>query len=152
MIFEQVYAIQRMLTEMGEAACYFIAICWNVVVRAGKTIDFLEDFWACVAENWIHYDDHNQDDPDNCYIDDAGRVFSYLMGEPGEWECVKLGPDYVLKDGEYGCVRYERKTTKGTFSHFGGLLPDGTVYDPLGNSLTFAQGVRQSVRVFRKIA
>ena len=141
-------AVQRLLIEMGEAACYFIAIAWNATL-AGRVVSLVDDFFACVQAAWIHYNEANPDDPDNCYIEDAGAVFSYLMGEPGQWEYVHEGPDYELQPGEYGCARYERKKTGATLSHFIGFTSSAS-YDPMGLSLTVAQGTRVSTRIFRK--
>ncbi len=140
-------AVQRLLIEMGEAACYFIAMAWNAV-QAGRVVDLVADFFACVEQEWIHYDGNNPNDPNNCYVDNAGEVFGYLMGEPGQWECVHEGPGYILKEGEFGCARYERKKTGATLSHFIGYSNDES-YDPMGLSITVSQGTRVSTRVFR---
>ena len=141
-------AVQRLLIEMGEAACYFIAMAWNAV-QAGRGVDLVSDFFACVREDWIHYSESDPNDPKNCYINDAGAVFGYLMGEPGQWECVHEGPDYELQPGEFGCARYERVKTGAVLSHFIGFSASES-YDPMGLSLTVAQGKRVSTRIFRK--
>lgn len=149
-------AVQVLLAEMGEAACYFLGwVAW--AIRKGRVVSIVEDFYSCVLEKWIRYNYDNKNDPDNCYIDRPADVVGYLMGEPGKWTVTKEGPDYVPLPGEMAQARYEweEKTTYGTFlhGHFVAIDESGAVIDdPMGLSLTVAKGKRVSTRVARRIA
>jgi hypothetical protein len=146
-----IHAVQVLLAEMGEAACYYLVIVWAVLQHPMRIVAIVDDFYTCTLSGWILYNEDDRDDENNCYIARAAEVFGYLIGEMGQWECVKEGPDYVLQPGEYGVARYEWVTTKGTRGHFVGFTADTLVaYDPMGKSLTVERGTRVSTRIFRR--
>ena len=143
-------ALQVMLAEMGEAACYYLALCWFAVER-GRVISVAEDFAACVKTGWIRY---NWDDPkwaDNCFVSYPDAVLGYLLNEPGQWVVEKRPPEGPFPEGALLVGRYDWVTTRGTFSHFVPLKADLTpAWDSMGESNTVRNGTLQSVRVFTK--
>ena len=145
------YAIQRMLGELGEAGCYYLAECLMATLR-GKKVDVVAAFEYCVEKKWIYYNQGNSNDANNCFVNDGANVWAYLNGDPeNSWVLVKESAMYAPRPGDVILGRYELTTTKGTQSHFVGMTDRLTpIADPMGSSLTVQKGKLVSLRVLRR--
>lgn len=142
-------AVQRVLIEMGEAACY--ALGWAILAaEKGLPVSIVEDFLKWVERKWVYYNWDNPEDSKNCYVENPGAIVSYYFG--GIWVVTHEAADYIPKPGELAQARYERIKTGAVLGHFVPLKPDGAILrDPMGESATVKYGTRVSTRVARKI-
>ena len=139
-------AIQRLFSEIGESACYALSIIKHAETITKVTFNdgmVLNSLVSGITWGFIYYNWDNPADNDNFLVLDAGAFLSRLTGET--WTCIKTDASYIAQIGELVTAVWERRKASGTVRHFAN--PD---YDPLGNSLTIAQGTIVGYRVFRK--
>jgi len=137
--------IQTFLDSAGDAACYALTIIKIAEREIGGHIDVVSALEDGIERGFIRFNWENHDDGDNFFIDFPDAFLELLTGGP--WS-VHYGPaDYQARPGEYVVLRYERKTTSGTYSHF--RLSD---WDSLADSQTVKYGQVVSTRVFRRAA
>ena len=128
---------QSICAMLGEYGCYFLSLLHLV------TSDYaaLSLFQLALDKKYIN---------DDCYINDPSAVLKLAAG--GKWDIRKENADYKPTRDELEILRFERKTTGMTYSHF--VTGDGfgnVVYDPLGDSRTVTEGQLISKRIIRRI-
>lgn len=139
-------AIQRFFAEIGEAACYALCLIALAEKESGATLsvgqvaDYLD---VAIESGFIKYNHKNPNDPDNFLVLDPVKILQMMT--LNRFTVSKEPATYVPKSGELVIEQYKRSTPKGVYYHF--VTP---WYDPLGDSLTRAQGTLNSYRIFRR--
>lgn len=133
--------VQTFLGEVGEAGCYALAIIHLAERITGRDMDVVKELEKAVSEGFIIYNPDNTEDTNNLFVESPDRFLSSLTGK--EFTIKKIDYEYLPKPGEFVIYRWERTTTKCTYSHF--RLPD---FDTLQDSQTVKFGKIVSTRVF----
>lgn len=136
--------IQTFLSEVGEAGCYALAIVKLAERITGDDMDVVKVLSDAVAKGYIYYNKDNTEDNNNMMVIYPDILLSDLVGK--KFGIKKVEYEYLPQTGEYVIYRWERVTTKGTYSHF--RLPD---FDTLHDSQTVKYGKIVSTRVFKEI-
>jgi hypothetical protein len=136
--------IQTLLAEAGEAACYALAIIEIAERVTGRKADPLDALYQGIERGYIYYNEQDQNDNDNFFVEDPPALLAMLTGV--RWTVEKTGPEYVPARGEYVVDRWERAITGAVIAHF--RLPD---WDSLYDSQTVRYGRIVSRRVFRMV-
>jgi len=128
---------QEICKILGDYGCYFLSLLHLVKSDYGA----ITLYRLALDKKYI--------DPD-CYVRDPGAVLRLAAGE--KWEVRHEPANYIPWENEFEILRFERKTTGTTYSHF--VVGDGrggVAYDPLGKSRTVAEGKLVSKRIVRKV-
>jgi hypothetical protein len=129
---------QKIMERIGAEGCYFLCLVHAAEGVIGKRIDAVEVYESAVNLGLMHED---------CYLVNPARIMELMTGH--RWSNRHDSRTYQPKPGDVLVMRYERKTTAKTFTHF--VLMDhegGIAYDPLGDSVTVRLGQSVSSRVF----
>jgi hypothetical protein len=137
--------IQTFIEEAGEAGCYALDIMKLAERITSAKFDPLEQLRNCINRGLIYYNEKDQNDNKNFFVEDPAGILVLLTGR--KWEVTKEEPGYVPRPGEYIVERWERSKTGAVIGHF--RLPD---WDSLADSQTVKYGKRVSLRVFRRVA
>lgn len=126
---------QKIMKQIGDTGCYFLCIV-NMAERiTGKRIDAVEHYLAAVNNKLMQ---------ENCFVMYPDKIMEQMTGT--RWYVRKENHWYNVKPSELEVQRYERQVINSLQAHF--ILPD---YDPLGTSLTVAQGKLASKRIFKPL-
>lgn len=138
--------VQRLFTALGEAGCHIICQWLTAQQIIKQPINLIEVFQGAIDRALIYYNAKNHNDPKNCLVLNSASLMSYLTGLPIKYRYVS--GEYQPGSGEFAYYEWawshmvNGKSTETI--HF--CLSD---YDPLGDSLTRANGKIKSTRVFR---
>lgn len=136
--------IQTFFKEAGEAACYcfcIIRLAEEINPISAKLTNPYRILQDAAEKKFVYYNKKNQEDNDNFYVQDPAGFLAYLTGK--KITVRHDSADYKPRKNEFIVERWERKTTKGTVSHF--RLKD---WDSLADSQTVRFGSVASTRVF----
>jgi hypothetical protein len=129
---------QTICRIIGDSGCYFLSLLrlYGYEMQAPSLfIDFTRLKWL----------------DEDCYVRDPAAICNFLDNTKRH-RVVYAAADYILQPDEREILRYERKTTGTTFSHFVVGNGQGRVeWDPLGDSLTVKNGSLVSKRIVRII-
>ena len=123
---------QKICKILGESGCYFFCL----LHYAGKENDALSIYKKVVDIGWMDFD---------CYVKDPCAILNYLTGKKYTVKKSEvLDPTANIIIGKW----YNPTTNH---SHF--VVMDSNnnvVWDPLGNSITVANGTIKSYRIFHE--
>ena len=126
--------IQSLLKSIGECGCLILCMIKIAERYTGKSIDYLVFIQHALANKWLR---------DDMYVENPTAVMHALTGARWEYEHTMIP---LEADNIYCVERWERVTTKETYSHF--KLPD---WDSLEDSQTVKFGQIVSYRILRRI-
>ena len=133
--------IQNICEALGESGCYFFSILHIAEEITGKKLDPIAAYSECIEAGFMDSE---------CFITYPGRILERYTGTM--YEVSKAGTDAKPLPGEFEILRFERKETGVTHSHF--VVGDGTgrvKYDPYQDSKTVRDGALVSKRIFGKV-
>ena len=132
---------QRYMELIGAEGCYFLSLIRAAELQILCRIDAVNAYEIAVSNLWMGKD---------CYLFKPARILEHLTGLT--WTVRKEPKDYKIKKGDVVILRYERKTTSRTYTHFVLAGEHGeVVYDPYGESRTVGEGQLMDMRVFTQI-
>jgi len=141
--------IQKLAKELGEAGCYYFSLCWLAEDTQGIRLDYLSEYADAKAKGMFD---------EECFVKDAGKLFTFLCHTPIAYTVVKAGEghplplNYKLLPGEREILRFEYVDATGkTWGHF--VVGDGSqkcLFDPLGESNSVSKGKVVSRRIIRQ--
>ena len=136
------WGVQTFCQEIGEAACYALQLMRVAELRTGKSFRVLESLQSLIDAGYIYYNKNNQNDNDNFFVKNPEACVTYLTGQ----KCIVRhdAADYKAGPNEYVIERWDRKTTKGAYSHF-----TSASWDSLADSQTVKYGTKVSTRVVK---
>jgi hypothetical protein len=132
---------QKIMGAIGREGCYMLCIVRAAERITGKRIDAVKVYLDAI--------ERKQMEPD-CYLLDPAAILSDLTGI--KWKARHDSIVYKPDSSQVMIMRYERKGTGVSFSHF--VLCDGAgavEYDPYGDSSTVRGGKPVSSRVFSHV-
>ena len=139
--------IQSFFFTAGTDACY--AICIIDIAKEitnSKNIIEQEALIAGIEKKYIEFHEKNYSDIRNFIVLDAGAYLSYLTGS--KWECIKTGPEYTCKPGEYE-ILFWATTAQRSNEGLGHFTRPGK--NTLQFSKNVAEGQVYQKRIFKKI-
>ena len=133
---------QAVMQRLGDGGCYLLSLVWQAERETALRIDAVEQYLNALRSGWCR---------ENCFLLDPARIFTTMVGWP--WTLRKEAPTYMPSPDEREILRFERPTPGLIYSHFVvGDMRGGVAYDPLGDSLTVAEGQLVSKRILRRSA
>ena len=134
---------QRMMVTIGAEGCLLLSIVHLAEGVRGTRVDALKAYVDALADGLIR---------DDCYVLDPARLMSVLTVQEG-WVCLNPGlPITPCQPGDLEVLRFERQTPATLYTHF--VVGDGqgrVAWDPLGDSMSVAQGHLAGRRIFRRV-
>ena len=137
-------AAQKIAKALGESGCYFFSLCKVAEDVVGHKIDPIEAAARAMELKTLGSD---------CFVKDAGAIFSMLVGE--RFGVLKAGPghtlplEYAPRPGEREILRYEITPER---AHF--VVGDGSgrlAWDPWPGSEAVRTGRMVSKRIIRRM-
>jgi hypothetical protein len=134
---------QQDAAEIGKNGCYFLSLLRLV----GKESEALGIYQKATARGAIS---------EGCFVEDPPAILALAAG--GTWNVRHAPADYILADGEFEILRFERKGIDKmglTVSAVHFVVGDGhgkVAWDPWINSRTVQEGKLASKRIVRRIA
>jgi hypothetical protein len=129
-------AIQKICEIIGESGCYFLCLLHLV----GKDDEAIRLYKESVENGGIMND---------CFVNSPQLVLKTASGK--DFSIRYADKAYNTAEGELQILRFERKLTGVTYSHF--VVGDGkghVVFDPLGDSQTVKYGSVVSQRIVKE--
>jgi len=142
--------VQKLLLALGNFGCLFLSIVRAAEIITSKALNELVIFVECSRKTEIVSGARKAWIDADCYVNFPASIFGYLVG--GSWVYTKEDIAYTPVTGDIVILRYEwQKTPTSTSTHFClGDLNKQCIYDPMGDSLTRANGKLVGLRILRR--
>lgn len=148
--------IQKVALLLGKTGCYYLALCSWGESLGGELCNPLDIFPAFVSRGWLRED---------AFMRNPAAILGWLTRKA--WTAYKAGPghelplEYMMKDGEYEILRFERPLKDGESpstesAHFvrgtgiGPLNEKRILWDSWMGSSAVRDGILVSRRIFRR--